>query len=161
MVVKMSKKENNKGQNQDKDNPLIDPNVKEELTQNLPEDPLITEYATQNSTESENSERVKVTSNWIGEKGNWKVKTKLSAEQIIAMTQTRMLPQVFEELEPISEQLLKAVENLEQYSISHGGLGREQQVSVLRSMHSGEFSEDEHKRNMLLESFAMTRDNEE
>lgn len=133
--------------------PLIDPEVKEELTGDYPEDPVLTEYASHGS--SGGDEKVDVTSDWLGDKGdNWKPKTKLSAEQIIAMTQTRLLPKVYSELEELNPLLEQVVEDMEQYAVSYQGLSREQAVDILQAMHSGESPADNERRNMLMEAFA-------
>lgn len=144
------------------DEPLIDPEVKDELEDNFPEDPFITEYAS--TGQGEGSEKVDVTSSWIGDDNgeNWKAKTKVSAEQIIAMTQVRLMSDTFDELEPLNPLLDNMVKNIEQYAVSHKGLSREQHVSVLKAMHSGEMHDDENKRAALLEAFAMSPgDNDE
>lgn len=143
------------------DGPLIDPEVEEELEGNFPEDPFLTEYASHGDGKSEGSEKVDVTSDWIGEGDNWRTKTKLSAEQIIAMTQIRMLRQHYTELEEINPLLLEMVENMEQYTVSHKGLAREQHVDVLQAMHSGESPQENERKSMLLEAFAANTDNEE
>lgn len=146
-------------ENGEKDKPLIDPEVKDELEKNFPEDPMLTEYSSGGKGES--SEKVDVTSEWIGEGSDWKTKTKLSAEQIIAMTQVRLLPEVFTELEELNPLLVEMVENIEKYAVSHGGMSREQQVSVLRAMHSGEMHDDSEQRSALLSALAMPVNDDE
>lgn len=134
------------------DDPLIDPELEEELGENFPEDPFLTEYASTGAGGGD-SEKVDVTSDWI-EGEDWRGKTKLSAEQIIAMTQVRLMPNVFDELEGITPHLQEVVESLERYAVSHQGLSREQHVSVLRALHSGEMHDDSGNRNAFLEAFA-------
>lgn len=140
---------------------LIDPEVKEELSGDFPEDPMLTEYATHGKGNS-GDEKVDVTSDWLGDKGdNWKPKTKLSAEQIIAMTQTRLLPKVYPELEELNPLLNQVVEDMEQYAVSHQGLSREQAVDILQAMHSGESPAENERKSMLFEAFAANMNEEE
>ncbi|MFP4017835.1 MAG: hypothetical protein ACOCT9_00985 [archaeon] len=149
----MSEKNNEK-------NLKIDPEVKEELEDTVAEDPFLTEYATPNQS-GQKSEKIDVTSEWIGEKDNWQTKTKLSADQIIAMSQVRMLPKAFPELEEIEDILIGTVKNLEQYAVSHGGLSREQQVDVLRAMHGDETPSEGAERAAILQAFSAVNDNED
>jgi len=141
------------------DKPLIDPELEEDLKEVKPEDPFLTEYASMSKSGS--SEKTNVASEWIGEGNDWKTKTKLSAEQIIAMTQIRMMPQVFPELDEIDSVLMGLVQDMEKYAVSHEGLSREQQVSVLRAMFSGEHHEDSDRRSMLLSALAMPDNDDE
>ena len=140
------------------DEPLIDPKVKEELEENIPEDPVFTEYAKTGKNSAEN-EKVEATTGFIGDSQNWQTKTKLSAEQIIALTQVRMLPHVFEEIGELEGVFNETVNNLEQYAVSHGGLSREQAVSVLRALNAGEMHDDTDSRSKLIEAFAKGMDN--
>lgn len=134
--------------------PLIDPEVKEEVKENKPEENFLVEYASKEGTQD--SEQVDVTKNWIGDNGgdNWKPKSLLSAEQIIAFSQVRMIPQAFEELEPVQELLEDTVENLEQYAVSREGISRKEQVEVLKAMHSGETEPQEEMGRAMANLFA-------
>lgn len=120
--------------------PIIDPEVRNEVEETKPEDPFFTEYAT---GKSQDNEQVDVTKNWIGDESgdNWKPKTLISSEQIIAFSQVRMLGNAFEELEEIEPMLDKTVRNLEQYAVSRDGISRKEHVEVLKAMHSGEMGE--------------------
>lgn len=154
-----SDKEEKVPENTPTDKPLIDPEVKGELEENFPEDPFLTEYASTGSGGGD-SEKVDVTSEWI-EGEDWRGKTKLSAEQIIALTQVRLMPKVFTELEGINPHLKEVVQSLERYAVSHQGLSREQHVSVLRALHSGEMHDDTGDRSMLLEAFAASNNDDD
>lgn len=141
------------------ESPLIDPEVKEEVSQNKPEDNFLVEYA---SKESGDSEQIDVTKNWIGdnEGDNWQPKTILSAEQIIALSQVRILPEAFEELEPIKDLLEDTVTNLEQYAVSREGISRKEHVEVLKAMHSGETDPSEEMAKGMANLFANPEDEE-
>jgi len=145
-------------ESEENDGPVIDPQVKQEVEETKPEDPFFTEYATGNSGDSE---QIDVTKDWIGDDNgeNWKPKTLISAEQIIAFSQARMLSDAFEELEGIEEILDNTVGNLEQYAVSREGIAREQQVEVLKAMHSGEMGEN-NARDALANIFAAPEENE-
>lgn len=122
---------------EESDGPIVDPKVKEEVQNAKGGDEFFAEYATNNGGDSE---QVDVTKNWIGDDDgdNWKPKTFISAEQIIAFSQVRMLGDAFEELEEIEHMLDNTVKNLEQYAVSREGMARTQHVDVLQAMHSGE-----------------------
>lgn len=141
-------------------NDLIDEEIENEVTGNFPEDPLLTQYATQDKS-TEKDEKVDVTSKWIGEQEDWKAKSKLSAKQIIALIQVRMLSKGFSELEELEPLFQQMVEDMEKYAVSHNGLGREQHVDVLRSMHSGEMGERQRETNRLIEAFSAGMETEE
>jgi hypothetical protein len=140
--------------------PLIDPEVKEEVSQNKPEDNFLVEYA---SKESGESEQIDVTKNWIGDNDgeNWKPKSILSAEQIIALSQVRILPEAFEEIEGIAPLLESTVQNLEQYAVSREGIARSEHVEVLKAMHSGETDPSEEMAKGMANLFANPDENNE
>ncbi|MGV9199942.1 MAG: hypothetical protein ACOC4M_14115 [Promethearchaeia archaeon] len=146
-------------ENKDDEKTLIDPDVEEELDQPMPEQ-MITEYGTKNAQNTGN-EKNQIASEWIGQSEDWKVKTKLSSDQIIAMSQLRMMPQIFDELEEIEEDINEIVSLVEKYSVSHHGLSRQQHTSVLKSMFSGETEEEQKTRNAVLQAFAASENSDE
>lgn len=140
---------------------VIDPQVKEEVSQNVPEDPFFTEYG--KASGSSDNEKVDVTSDWIGDESgnNWKPKTIISADQIIALSQVRMLPKAFPELEGIEDLLLEQVQAIEQYAVSRDGISREQQVEVLKAMNSGEDMPHDDAGRAIASMFANPPDNDD
>lgn len=145
------KLEQNNQNNSDNSDGVLNEGIENELSQNIPEDPLLTEYATQEETKDDD-EKINVTNEWIGD--DWKSKSKLSGEQIIALIQVRMLPSTFEELGELEPLFMQMVNDMEKYAVSHKGMAREQHVSVLRAMHGDEMPDDKQERNAIIEAFS-------
>lgn len=139
------------------DEPLIDPEVKEELEDIPGEDPALVEYAMQGG---EDNEDISFAESWFPDTNNWKGKTNITVEQAKMMSIARNLDEHYSEMEELMPFINGVVDDYEQYLTSIAGESREQQAGILRSLFGGSSEMEEVSKSAALQAFAQTQDDE-
>lgn len=143
------------GQN---DEPLIDPEVKEELEEIPGENPMLVEYAGNGDGENDS---ISFADKWFPGGSEWQGKTDITADQAHALSLVRAMTEYYDELEDLEPFFESLITNYEQYLTSVEGKAREQQVSILRSMFGSGGDLEEAQRSALTAAFANPDDNED
>lgn len=144
--------------NSDSSEPLIDPDVQEEL-ENIPgEDPFLTEYASGNGDESDS---INFISEWFPDSNEWQGKTEITPKQARALSLFRALPHAYDELSDMEPFIVNLLDNYEKYLTSIDGKAREQQAGILKALVGGESEMTEDERSAMMSMFANPdKDNE-
>ena len=141
------------------DDPVIDPDLKEELEETPAEDPFLTEYMTGQGGKSEES--LRFIEKWFPDEDEWEGKTNIEAHQAHSLAIVRNMEKFFDELEPIMPLINSTVEDYEMYLTSIEGEARKEHVDILRTLFGGPQTDETESRSALMAAFANNMQDEE
>lgn len=129
----------------------VDPDVKEELDNVMGEDPMLTAYATPGGDGEEKTEFAK---SWFPDSDEWGGKTDVTFRQARAMAMVQNFPKIFDELEELDGFLEGFIQDYQKLLTSVGGVSREQQAGILRSLFGGPSEQEETARSAVMAALA-------
>lgn len=144
-------------QNSDGEEPLIDPDVKEELEDIPGEDPMLVEYA---SRGKDDREEISFAGDWFPDSDDWMGKTNITPEQARPLALVRLMPDMFDELEDLRPLFEDFVNDYEKYLTSIEGEAREQQAGILQSMFGNESGLEEATTSLAMQAFSKESEEE-
>lgn len=113
------------------DEPLIDPDVRDELESIPGEDPFLTEYAGGSTDENQS---ISLVEKWMMENDEWKTRTNISLDQAHALAALENISEAYPELEEVQPFLDQLIEDYIKYLTSVEGQSRQQHTGILQSI---------------------------
>ncbi len=137
----------------DSDEPIVDPDLKEELEKVPAEDPFLTEYMTQGG--GKQKESLRFIEKWFPGEDEWQGKTKIQSHQAHALAVMRNLDTAFPELEESIMNFIRGTfDDYEKYLTSIEGEARKEHVDILRTLFGGAQVDEAESRSEMMSMLA-------